>query len=195
MNHAGSLIESVGAAEAGNREFRVPEPGDPEYDDYQEMLKAFPSWTQKTPGYALPYDPEWRSVVRGRRDAEPTSLVFTEGERSMTTLAQEFLYAVEDRNGGRVNSLRVSKDEYQLILWPEFPQSRPYLRIPPDEAWMFQYTKIRDWLQQAMSLYSGRELEVQAVEAEKQDRYTNFAMYSKLLIQARDTDTDELLTL
>ena len=47
-----------------------PEPGDPEYPDYQEMLRQpeYQLSVSNSPGFRIPYDSEWRSMRTGRRD-------------------------------------------------------------------------------------------------------------------------------
>ena len=89
------------------------------------MLKypKFRSWAENSPGYALPYDPEWRSVITGRREVEPTDLEFGCGTTSVEKAVNKLLEAFEERDSHILFPLQVGKDEYQLILWPEFPRA------------------------------------------------------------------------
>jgi hypothetical protein len=108
----------------GLRRVRVPAPGDAEYVDYQEMLThlMFRSSVENSPGYAPPYDPEWRSVLTGRRNAGSVDLEFVNGARSLEELGRFVMLAALDGDGQALVGLAVNKDEFELILWPGFPR-------------------------------------------------------------------------
>lgn len=172
----------------GPGQFHVPIPGDPDYADYREMLAEprLRSSVENSPGYAMPYDPEWRSVVEGRRRVGPTSLEFTEGETSLRNLGDALLKAVREHDLNLLNSVRVDRDEYQLILWPEFPQSRPFLRIPPDEAWMFQSARQRKGLEEVLARYGDRDLSMESLQVGSKEPFTNFTLYRGVTLTATD---------
>jgi hypothetical protein len=177
--------------------FCVPVPGDPEYADYQEMLghPRYRSSLENASGYALPYDPEWRSVVAGRREAPPTDLELTDGAGSITRLVEELLRGLENEDEGLLQSLRVNREEYQLLLWVEFPQSRPYARIPADEAWMFQLTTLRDGMGSLFGVYGRKPWDLVGTTVASVVPFTNFTLHRGIEILVADAKTGERLIL
>ncbi|MGD8361292.1 MAG: hypothetical protein PVJ04_07650 [Gemmatimonadota bacterium] len=184
---------AVPAASIPEPEFTVPKPGDPEYADYLEMLKQpqFRSSVENTEGYRPPYDPEWRSMLTGRRKVGPTDLELTDGAGSISELAKELLRALENGDSGLLNALRVSREEYQLLIWPEFPQSRPYLHIPPDEAWSFQYTKLREGMSGIYSRYGETPWNLVAATEGPVETFTNFTIHRGVEILAENNKSGE----
>lgn len=177
--------------------FTVPGPGDPEYADYQAMLQhpMYRSSLENTPGYVMPYDPEWRSVITGRREVGPTDLPFVDGGDSLEELGRIYLESI--RTGGYEDliPLRITRDEFELILWPEFPQSRPFVHIPSGEAWTFQFTKFRDGYHEVLHRYRGKDLVLEGVKIDRTLPYTNFTLYEDLTFEVREPESGELLTL
>lgn len=165
--------------------FKVPQPGDPVYADYQEMLQEpfYRTSLDNSPGYARPYDPEWRAPILGRREAGPTDLAFMGGATSMEDLAEHLVIAIESDDLEYVGyELMVVRDEFTYILWPEFPQSRPYTGIPADEAWFFHHGKLFSGGKKIVDrLREGSGLGVVAVDPGRRQDYTNFTMYEDVV--------------
>jgi hypothetical protein len=182
-----------GEATETKPEFTVPEPGDPEYADYREMLKQpqFRSSVENSPGYRPPYDPEWRSMLTGRRNVGPTDLELTDGAGSIAGLAKDLLRGLENGDTGLLNALRVNREEYELLIWPEFPQSRPYLHIPADEAWSFQFTKLRDGLSGIYSRYGQTPWNLVSAAEGSLEPFTNFTIHRKVKILVENSKTGE----
>jgi hypothetical protein len=181
----------------GTITFTVPEPGDAAYADYQEMLQhpRYRSAFQNSPGYALPYDPEWRSEVSGRRTVERRNMRFDVDETSMEELARAFLTALVQDDEESLLRLCLSRDEFERILWPEFPQSRPYLRVPPDDAWMLQRSTTLHGLHTALRNYGGRDLELMQVHPGTRMDYTNFTLFRDVVLRVRDRQSREVFDL
>jgi len=191
-------VGSVGAPEAGaGSTFTVPRPGDPEYADYQAMLADphYRSSLENTAGYALPYDPEWRSVVRGRREVGPTNLQFHRGLVSLEALATSYLEGLGSQDVDMLFDLGVTPQEFKGILWPEFPQSRPFLRIPADEAWLFQLTHMNDDLASLYGRLGGVDRELVSVKVGSAMEFTNFRLLNDVTITAHEVDTGKIVTL
>jgi hypothetical protein len=184
------------AAEAAPS-FKVPTSGDPEYADYQEMLRhpQYRSSLENTPGYVMPYDPEWRSVITGRREVGPNDLSFVDGGSSLEDLGETYLESI--RTGGYEDliPLRITRDEFELILWPEFPQSRPFVHIPSGEAWTFQFTKFRDGYHEILHRYQGKDLVLEGVTVPTSTAFTNFTLYENLTFEVREPESGERLEL
>ncbi len=175
--------------------FSVPQQGDPEYADYQEMLHDphFRSSLEGLPGYALPYDPEWRSVVTGKRQVGPTPLQLHGGAGSLEALARAYLEAIGTGDEIGVLRLRVSREEWEGILWPEFPQSRPYVRIKPEDAWMLHHATSMSGVQKGLENFRGHTLELVEVTHGETVAYTNFTLVEDVVIRARDQKTQKFV--
>jgi hypothetical protein len=173
--------------------YRVPAPGDPEYADYQEMLNnpRFRSSVENTTGYEIPYDPEWRSVVTGRREVGPTNLRLIGGAGSLEELGGFILFALEDADMQALSDLAVVRDEFEQLLWPEFPQSRPYMRVPSSEAWHFHLAKSTKGLQILMKEAGKKRLALDGITVAEVRPFTNFTLYEGVVINVVDQDTGE----
>src|SRR6185503_6980833 len=90
---------------------------------------------ESSPGYYPPADPESLAAVNGRRDAPPVEGEFSGGAASLEDLAREILAGLEQNDERALHALRVTQDEFERIIWPEMPQSRPITNIPFSEVW------------------------------------------------------------
>lgn len=173
--------------------YRVPAPGDPDHADYREMLRH-PRWARQVrPGAVIYYDPEWRAEVRGRREVEKHGLRLTGAMRSVEEVVDGFLRALAEEDNQALNFLRTTRDEFQLILWPEFPTSRPFLRVPAADAWAFQFATLNRGAAKAMTELGGRNLGLLDFHIGKTEEYTNFRLLLDVIATARDEDTGEEL--
>jgi hypothetical protein len=181
----------------GTQTFTVPEPGDPEWEDYQEMLqhRQFRSVLRNSSGYGLPYDPEWRSVITGRREAPPIDAELSGGMSSLTALANAVVAAIVAEDRKRLQALRITPAEFETIFWPEFPQSRPYVRIPVAEAWGFHLAKCLGGVGRALQDFGGRQLELIDVSYGSTKEYTNFVLYEDVTLHTLDPESHERVDL
>ena len=178
----------------GRITFRVPEPTDPEYADYQLMLQHRAYQTSAGERLKLPYDPEWRSMVTGRREAGPVSTPFTGGAHSLEALLEEVVASVQAKDVQRLHALRLDGKEYAEICWPEFPQSRPYVKIPVEEAWSMHSAKCFSGTEQALIEYGGRALALQSISVGTVEAYRNFKLHRGLKLEVRDLGSQEVFT-
>jgi hypothetical protein len=176
--------------------FRLPEPGDPDYEDYQEMLRH-PEYARFNHDKTLPmyYDPEWRSHVNGRREVPVNDLVLAGGAVSVEELLTFVLFALGDEDADGVDQLRINRDEFQLLCWPEFPQSRPYLKIPPDEAWSFHFASMRKGAKKAFHEFAGKPLSLVSFDIGSVQEYTNFRILQDVTMTVLDADTGQEIQL
>ena len=114
------------------------------------------------------------------------------GAGSLAELARAYLQAVVAGDEIAVLRLRISRDEFERILWPEFPQSRPYLRIKPEDAWSMHHTNSMSGVLKALEEQAGRELELVQIEHGDVVEYTNFTLYRDVLIRVRDAKTHRI---
>lgn len=179
----------------GRMTFRVPAPTDPEYADYQQMLQHRAYQTSAGNRLQLPYDPEWRSLITGRREAGPVQRSLSGGTSSLEELSELVLEALRTKDVQRMHALRLDGMEYAEICWPEFPQSRPYVKIPVEEAWAMHSAKCFSGTEQALLEYGGRNLALEAVTVEARESYRNFVLHRGLRLRVRDVETGEGLSL
>jgi hypothetical protein len=128
-------------------------------------------------------------VVTGRREAPAVDLELSGGAASLTDLAQELLAALNANDERALDGLRVTKHEFRVICWPEFPESRPITHIALDDAWLLAAAKSHAGATRSMGLHGGRDLELLRVERGAPFSYRNFTRYSGVVLVARDRNT------
>ncbi|HEX7077130.1 MAG TPA: hypothetical protein VF363_01780 [Candidatus Eisenbacteria bacterium] len=158
-------------------------------------LTVYSSRFAGTPGYYPPDDPESLSVLTGKRDAPPVDLELSGGAASLRDLGQELLAALNARDEQALAALRVTKHEFRVICWPEFPESRPVTHITLDDAWMMAAAKSQAGSTRTMGLDGGRDLELLRVETDPPFAYRNFTRYGGTVLVARDLVTHEEIRL
>jgi hypothetical protein len=175
--------------------FTVPEKGDPEWEDYQEMLKDphVRTSVSNAPGFVIPYDPEWRSMITGHREVKKIDYPLTGYSDSLKDVAQEFLNGLHEVRPELLAEMRVDELEWTDLFWPEFPQSRPYLKIPVKEAWAFHDAEARSGANKALRQFAGRELTVEKITHGKPKKYCNFTLIGGIEIRALDMKSGELV--
>jgi hypothetical protein len=181
----------------GRHTFRVPRPGDPEWEDYLEMRRhpEYASMVQNSAGYAPPYDPEWRASIEGKRKAEPVGLELHGGFSSLRDLAEAVMKELREKDAEGLQELRIRKEEFEIVCWPSFPQSRPYLKIPVAEAWGFHFASSRSGGLQGLRSFGGRSLALEGLGYADIVDYDNFKLFNDLEIIAVDEDTNDRIEL
>jgi hypothetical protein len=148
---------------------------------------------ERSPGYSPPADPESMSVVTGRREAPEVSLELTGGAPSPDGLARSILTALHARDESALQALAVTRNEFEILCWPEFPESRPVTHIAAEDAWYFSTNASRAGVGRMVSLYGGRDLELLRVESEGTFPYRNFARQYGMALLVKDRGTGEIL--
>jgi hypothetical protein len=180
----------------GSREL-YPEPGDKNYADYQEMLRQpeYDLSVANSPGDKLPYDPEWRSIRTGKREVAVHDRTFTQGgSTSLDALAEDYIFGLNQADEGVIKDLRVTREDFSSILWPEFPQSRPAVHIPEDESWFFELSHLTEGLKKTLAATKGRKLKLEAVQVLSVKEFTNFRIL-EVQITAQDETSGESVTI
>jgi hypothetical protein len=146
------------------------------------------------PGYVPPDDPEIESVQRGFRIVDPIDAPFVGGEKSLDILAEKILAGIQANDGPKLHDLRITRDEFETILWPEFPQSRPVTNIASENAWFFLYHHCTGGINKTLQEWGGTNLEFKGVSFTKGvTHYTNFSSYEGLLIHAVTNQGHEVI--
>ena len=148
-----------------------------------------------TPGYYPPDDPESLSVVTGRREAPEVDLELTGGAGSLEELGRALVAALVAKDERAFDDLRVTKHEFRVICWPEFPQSRPITNVTLDDVWMMAAAKSHAGSTRAVGTYGGRDFELADVQAAPPFAYRNFTRYSHVVLVARDRSSREVVQL
>jgi hypothetical protein len=147
-----------------------------------------PSMLDGKKGVGRTEDAEADAVARGRRnvprrDDFSLSRTFDTPE----ACAQDLLDALLTRDPKVVHGVHVTKDEYEKLLWPEFPQSRPIVHEPVDEAFFFYWSDCNKGVNKGLSTWGGIPLHVVRVRFDKGFApFTNFNLYEGVAIEATD---------
>lgn len=173
--------------------FTVPLPGDPEWADYLEYRRAFRTSLDSTPGFVVAYDPEWRSQVTGVRSAPDPDFDLFGGASSLRDLLQNVLDLLAENDEQGMVDLALRKEEFEIICWPAFPQSRPYLRFKWEEAWGFHYAGILGGIKAGIRDGGGRKLQLSSVAYGEVKDFGLFEVYDDVRVGAVDQETGETI--
>ena len=194
-----NIIANADAAVVISRDgadtFTVPTPGDPEWADYLEYRRRFRTSLDNSPGFVVAYDPEWRTQIEGKREVPDPGFELFGGAETLRGLLQQVLDRLADEDEQGLVDLALRKEEYEIICWPSFPQSRPFLRYEWEEAWGFQYASIVGGIKEGIRQGGGRSLDVANVAYDAIRDYDHFRVYENVKIGARDRDTGETIEL
>jgi hypothetical protein len=139
-----------------------------------------------SPGYYPPEDPESLSVITGRREAPEVHVELSGGCPSLEAFARAFLTGLERKDERALHALRVTRSEFETILWPEFPQSRPITHIPLSEAWGFATAKSLAGVSRTVGTYGGRHLTLLSADYAHAESFRNFTLLRDVRILIRD---------
>ena len=146
-----------------------------------------------SPGYIPLVDPESSSVVIGRRlNAPAVSMPSKGGTRSLDDLGRAVCVALQTRAPDSLHRLCIDQEEFRVILWREFPQSRPVTGLQWDDAWRVLDMRLISGSRGASSDHGGRKYDF--VRFERTDTtalYRNFKLHNGLVLVARN-DQGEL---
>ena len=167
--------------------YRRPVKGDGDYKDYKEMLDD-PYYARFVHGGGKPpfYDPEWRAPIEGKRQVPVNDLSLEGGAVSLDELGTFLLMAIAEDDGDAIDRLRITRDEFEVLCWPEFPQSRPYLRIPADEAWTLHFANMRKGARKALHQLRGQTFTLAGLTSGSTREYTNFRVFEDLTLRVED---------
>jgi hypothetical protein len=116
---------------------------------------------------------------------------FTGGAPSLREFALELLAALNAGNEPALHHLRVTREEFERILWPEFPESRPITNITAEDAWSMSAPRSVSGASRAVGRYGGKNLLLQRIDYERPQEFTNFVLYRGVTIVATEAATGE----
>ncbi|MBN1827020.1 MAG: hypothetical protein JW958_12230 [Candidatus Eisenbacteria bacterium] len=197
---AGAEKSGSGEVPAADSTTFTPPPKPPEADIIPKAPMGVPrereSLIDGHPLSAKERDPEIESVYRGRRLVEPMEDYELEGwyYDSVDDVARAVLEAIEEDTETALRRLVVTKEEFDILFWPEFPTSRPFTNITSNDAWLIHKGNTLDGIVELRTAYGGKELlfgwaQVVTGLAE----YTNFNLYKGIEIHAFTRTGEEIV--
>ena len=108
-------------------------------------------------------------------------------------MGRAILAALHRRDEAALHALGVTRHEFEIICWPEFPESRPITNITAEDAWLFSEASSRSGVGRMTGLYGNRDLEFLTLESAGSFPYRNFVRHHGMTIMARDRGTGEIL--
>ena len=150
---------------------------------------VIPDSLKNSPDYWRPHDPESVSVFLGRRPNAPlVRMPFTNGAKSLNELGRRVCRALHRPDYDSLRTLCVSDSEFRVILWPEFPQSRPATGLTWQDAWLFLSARLHAGCSHAVRDHGGHVYEFVGFIADSVAHYKNFTLYSQLHMNVRDDE-------
>jgi len=128
---------------------------------------------KSAPGYHPPADPESMSVQIGRRLNAP----------AVKAPFRAVCWALHHSNRDSLVRLCVTAEEFDRIMWREFPQSRPATGLKAEDAWLLLDNRNIGGISRALQDHAGRH--VRFVRWERGDEvaaYRNFTLQHKLTL-------------
>lgn len=154
--------------------------------------RVVPSYVN-SPGYVRPADPESLSEWTGKREVGSISEQLLFAAPSAESLAAAVVEAVREQSELKLRRLLVLREEFEMILWPEFPASRPFSNITAGDAWGNHMGHAMGGISEGLSQRDGGELRFHRVMARGTMRYTNFSLVDGVVIHAVDGEGREVI--
>jgi hypothetical protein len=143
-----------------------------------------------SPGYVPLQDPDSLAEKLGRRpSAKLVSMPFQGGTRTLNELALGVLRALHHGAADSLLAMCVEQEEFRVILWPEFPQSRPATGLRWDDAWMALSGRLNGGAVAAARDYTGHHYTLVRIERTAPTMsYKNFKLHNGITIVAKDDE-------
>jgi hypothetical protein len=140
-----------------------------------------------SPGYVQLVDPESTSVRLGRRPNAPlVRMPFMHGASSLNDLGRAVCRALERGTRDSLRLLTLAEDEFRVILWPEFPQSRPATGLTWEDGWRVLNARLLNGTAGAWQDHGGQPYECVGIEKNESVAYKNFTLHNGVTIVARN---------
>jgi hypothetical protein len=151
------------------------------------LAAARPPSVKDSPGYVPLVDPESTSVAIGRRlNAPAVSQPLRGGVRSLDEMGRTVCRLLHRQDADSLRELCVTREEFQGILWREFPQSRPVTGLTWEDGWRVLDVRLLGGINGAVQDFGGRHWEFVRIECDSTMRYRNFTMHSQLTLVVKN---------
>jgi hypothetical protein len=108
---------------------------------------------------------------------------------SPEALARASLEALAAEDAEVLDSLRVTREEYETLLWPVLPDKE---HVPFEFVWSLTGPRSRKARREVMGEYGGIPMELVRVDlGEKVEAYDEFVLYQEARMTVRRMDTGE----
>ncbi len=108
---------------------------------------------------------------------------------SPEALAEAALEAMAESSDSALDALRVSREEYERLLWPVLPDKN---HVPFEFVWSVTGPRSRKARREIMQDYGGLPLELVAVDlGTETEEYPEFVLFQEARMTVRRTDTGE----
>jgi hypothetical protein len=152
------------------------EPGKP-----MSLREAYPDYR---PGAG---DPEAEAAARGRREVPVSDRSFDiGGAPGLSELVNLVVSGIDQADGPLLERTAITRNDFESILWPEFPQSRPAAGVPAAEAWDFVHRQHVASFNRTSGELRGRGLRVASFKVGKTVPYTNFTLHDDVSVTLVD---------
>jgi hypothetical protein len=142
-----------------------------------------------SPGYVPLHDPDSLAEALGRRPNAPrVQMEFHGGPRSLDELGRAVCHALHTGAPDSMLALCVKSDEFRVILWPEFPQSRPATGLHWDDAWMILWARLNGGSIQAVREFGDHYWELVRLEYAAVVPYKNFRLYNGITVTVKNDE-------
>ncbi len=147
-----------------------------------------------SPGYVPLHDPDSLAEVLGRRpDAPKVKMEFHGGAKSLDALGREVCRAFHTGVPDSLLALCVRSDEFRVILWPEFPQSRPATGLRWDDAWQILWGRLNGGSVASVRENRDHVWTFLRITEQEVKRYNNFKLHNGIRLYARSDVGDTLV--
>jgi hypothetical protein len=142
-----------------------------------------------SPGYVPLNDPDSLDDVLGRRrNAALVAMPFRAGAPSLRGLGRSVCRALHTLAPDSMLALCVRSDEFRVILWPEFPQSRPATGLRWDDAWQILWGRLNGGSVSSVREFGDHYWEFVKIDYAAVVPYKNFKLYNGITITARSDE-------
>ncbi|MEQ1831818.1 MAG: hypothetical protein ABL977_02100 [Candidatus Eisenbacteria bacterium] len=145
---------------------------------------------QDSPGYQPLHDPDSLADQLGRRpSAALVSTSFTGGARSLEALGRAICGALHTDAPDSMLKLCLTPGEFRVILWPEFPQSRPATGLVWTDAWQVLNGRLVGGSTAFARDFGGHVYTFIAFERTAATKvYKNFKLHNGVVLVAKDDE-------
>ena len=148
-----------------------------------------PVSVRDSPGWVPANDPDSLDEVLGRRrNAKAVKMEFHGGPKSFDEMGRAVLGALHSGRPESLMALSLRSDEFRIILWPEFPQSRPATGLRWDDAWPVLWGHLNGGSIQAVREAEGHDYTLVDIHKARTREYRNFKLHEGITVTARDNE-------
>ncbi len=143
-----------------------------------------------SPGYQPLVDPDSLAEKLGRRPSAPyVAMPFAGGARSLDGLGRAVCGALHRETPDSLLSLCLKPEEFRVIMWPEFPHSRPATGLVWTDAWQVLNGRLNGGSTAFARDFGGHVYTFMAIERSAATvSYKNFKLHNGITIVAKDDE-------